>query len=116
MIREAVPPQSGAAVGRLFRRAGLVDFSREQMRFLSYGRGLDTRRMREVLGFAPAYTTQQAFMDFVSGRDLHGPLSPDAVGRLEQRALSALPGVRGLSRAGLALPGVPGLSRAGRPV
>ena len=44
--------------------AGLADFSHDQMQFLAFGRGLDTTRMREVLGFEPLYTTRAAFQDF----------------------------------------------------
>ena len=41
----------GSSVGRAGpARRGLADFSPEQMRFLAYGRGVDTTRMREVLG------------------------------------------------------------------
>ncbi len=31
---------------------------------ITYGRGLDTTRMRRGLGFEPAYTTAEAFADF----------------------------------------------------
>ena len=86
-----VPPQLSGTVGRLFRRAGLTDFSREQTRFLSYGRGVDTARMRTVLGFEPRYTTRAAFEDFVRGRGLRGPLSAEVVHRVERTALSVLP-------------------------
>src|SRR5947209_1167998 len=40
-----VPPALSGAAGALLRRTGLTDFSREQMRFLSFGRALDTTRM-----------------------------------------------------------------------
>lgn len=30
-----------------------------------HGRGLDTTRMRDALGFEPAFTTREAFEDFV---------------------------------------------------
>ena len=36
------------------------DYSPEQVDFLTYGRGVDTTRMRTVLGFEPRYTTEQA--------------------------------------------------------
>ena len=35
------------------------------MRFLSYGRVVDTSRMKDVLGFTPRYSTREAFDDFV---------------------------------------------------
>ncbi len=52
-----VPLQLQRLVGQLVRRSGLADFSPDQMMFLTYGRGLDTTRMRSVLGLEPAYTT-----------------------------------------------------------
>lgn len=84
-----VPPPLVGVVGQAARRSGLADFSPEQIRFLSYGRVLDTTRMRRVLGLEPRYTTREAFADFVRGRRLTGPLSPDRVETVEA-------GVRGL--------------------
>jgi UDP-glucose 4-epimerase len=80
-----VPPLFSGAVGGLYRRTGLTDFSAEQIRYLSYGRGLDTGRMRTDLGLDPKYTTRAAFCDFVQSRGLHGPLSPDVILALEER-------------------------------
>jgi UDP-glucose 4-epimerase len=57
----------GFAVGRLgsvLRQARVADFSPEQMGFLTFGRGVDTTRMREVLHFEPRFTTASAFADF----------------------------------------------------
>jgi UDP-glucose 4-epimerase len=82
-------PLTGIA-GALFRRTGLADFSREQMRFLSFGRGLDTVRMRRVLGLEPRYTTAEAFADFVRGRRLRGPLSSERVESAEKLLLQAV--------------------------
>ncbi len=62
-----VPMSAAGFIGSLVKRSGLMDFSADQVQFLAYGRGMDTRRMREVLGFEPAYTTRAAFEDFVSG-------------------------------------------------
>ena len=62
-----VPMSAAGFIGGLVKRSGLMDFSADQVQFLAYGRGMDTRRMREVLGFEPAYTTRAAFEDFVSG-------------------------------------------------
>ncbi len=84
-----IPPALSGVIGQLIRRSGLADFSPEQMRFLSYGRGLDTTRMRAVLGFEPRHTTRQAFLDFVRGHGLGGPLSPELIGRAE-RGLAGL--------------------------
>ena len=53
-------------VGSILRSARIADFSPEQLAFLTYGRGVDTTRMREELGFEPSYTTEEAFADFGS--------------------------------------------------
>jgi UDP-glucose 4-epimerase len=90
-----VPPALSGAAGALLRRTGLTDFSREQMRFLSFGRALDTTRMRRVLGLEPRYTTRDAFEDFVRGRRLDGPLSADRVQAAEQAVLDVLDRVAG---------------------
>jgi UDP-glucose 4-epimerase len=58
------------AVGRAMAPTGLADFSPEAVRYLTYGRGLDTRAMRRVLGFEPAYTSEAAFMSFVERHDV----------------------------------------------
>jgi UDP-glucose 4-epimerase len=85
-----VPPRLAGAVGVLYRQTGLTDFSREQIRYLSYGRGLDTTRMREVLGLKPSYTTREAFLDFVRSRRLSGPLSPEVIHSVERRLTDLL--------------------------
>jgi len=57
----------GFAVGRLgatMRQARVSDFSPEQLGFLTYGRGVDTTRMRTTLGFEPTFSTAEAFADF----------------------------------------------------
>ncbi|MEU6127606.1 NAD-dependent epimerase/dehydratase family protein [Saccharopolyspora sp. NPDC047091] len=79
--RVAVPiPRTGVpAVSRFFRGARLVDFSPEQMRFLNFGRVVDTTKLRETFGFTPRWTTQQAFDDFVRGRDLQPVIDPERV-------------------------------------
>ena len=52
------------AFGSAIRQTRVADFSAEQVAFLTYGRGVDTTRMRSMLGFEPRYTTVQAFADF----------------------------------------------------
>jgi UDP-glucose 4-epimerase len=69
----------GFAVGRLgatLRQARVSDFSPEQLGFLTYGRGVDTTRMRTQLGFEPTWTTEGAFEDFcrsLTARPTAGP-------------------------------------------
>ena len=71
-IRMPGPPVGADAavalggVGSLLRSARLADFSPEQLGVLTYGRGVDTTRMRTVLGFEPTYTTREAFADFAA--------------------------------------------------
>ncbi|MFP5347970.1 MAG: NAD-dependent epimerase/dehydratase family protein [Actinomycetes bacterium] len=82
----ALPAPIVPAVGRAIRSTGLADFTADQIAFLSYGRGLDTTRMRRVLGLEPRYTTREAFADYVAGRPLRGPLSPEVFDRVERGA------------------------------
>jgi UDP-glucose 4-epimerase len=85
-----VPAPAVALVGETVRRAGLADFSPEQMRFLRYGRVVDTTRMREQLGFTARYTTVEAFDDFVAGRDLRRMITPERLAALEERVLAGI--------------------------
>ena len=62
-----LPMPAAGLFGAVLKRAGLADFSSDQVQFLAYGRGLDTTRMREVLGYEPAFTTRAAFEDYVRG-------------------------------------------------
>ena len=57
-------PFAISMLGAVIRRAGLADFSSDQLSFLSYGRGLDTTRMRTVMNFQPRWDTRAAFRDF----------------------------------------------------
>lgn len=94
--RPALPMPAFAAsgVGSLIRQARVADFSSEQMAFLTYGRGVDTTRMREVLGFEPDYTTAAAFEDF--GRSIGpGLVSAERVAGVEGLVSAALGGTRG---------------------
>ena len=61
-----VPLSAGGLLGQFVKRAGLADFSRDQMQYLAWGRGMDTARMREVLRLEPEFTTRTAFEDFIS--------------------------------------------------
>ncbi len=84
-LQRASLPLPGFAVGQLgsvLRQMRLADFSPEQLSFLTFGRGIDTTRMRTELGFEPAYTTQEAFADFAS--------SMPASSRISERAVAGL--------------------------
>ncbi|MGH3356328.1 MAG: NAD-dependent epimerase/dehydratase family protein [Nocardioidaceae bacterium] len=64
--RPAMPVPSFAVsrVATLIRSTRLGDFSPEQVEFLTFGRGVDTTRMRDVLGFRPRFDTPAAFADY----------------------------------------------------
>jgi UDP-glucose 4-epimerase len=61
-----LPLSAGGLLGRFVKRAGLADFTQDQMQYLAWGRGMDTTRMREVLRLEPEFTTRTAFEDFAS--------------------------------------------------
>jgi UDP-glucose 4-epimerase len=90
-----VPLPAVAAVGRLIRRTGLVDFSPEQLQFLNFGRVVDTTRLRKDFGFTPRYTTVEAFDDFVRARHLRPLVDPALLARTERATLSVLDRVGG---------------------
>ncbi len=63
----ALPGFAVGSLGSALRSARIADFSPEQVSFLTYGRGVDTTRMRTELGFTPTRTTAEALMDFGAG-------------------------------------------------
>jgi UDP-glucose 4-epimerase len=84
-----LPPFALSSVGRFMHQARLADFSAPQIAYLTYGRGVDTTRMREVLGFEPRYTTQEAFADFAANLG-PGLVTPERVAAVEQGLVDAL--------------------------
>ena len=78
-----------ANLGSTLRSARLVDFSPEQLGFLTYGRGLDTTRMRGVLGFEPRYTTAAAFADFAASVPTTGGRTDRVLAAVEQQLTGA---------------------------
>lgn len=61
-----LPSFTASSTAMLVRRARLADFSPDQINLLTYGRVVDTTRMRSELGFQPAFSTARAFDDFRS--------------------------------------------------
>jgi UDP-glucose 4-epimerase len=89
-------PMPGFAMstfGSAMRPARATDFSREQVAFLTYGRGVETTRMREVLGFHPSRTTADAFEEFAASLE-PGVVSERRVRAAEAAFLGALGGAR----------------------
>jgi UDP-glucose 4-epimerase len=72
-----LPGPALSSVGRLSRRFGFVDYSPEQMRFLNFGRVVDTTVLRTEFGYIPRYTTAAALDDYA--RTVRPVLSPEVV-------------------------------------
>jgi UDP-glucose 4-epimerase len=85
-----VPAPVVQVAGRAVRRAGLLDFSREQLQFLEFGRVVDTTRLRTDFGYTPRYDTVQAFDDVVGRRGLTMRVPPAAVRRAERGILDVV--------------------------
>ncbi|MGV9825874.1 MULTISPECIES: NAD-dependent epimerase/dehydratase family protein [unclassified Gordonia (in: high G+C Gram-positive bacteria)] len=60
-----------------------------QTEFLTYGRVLDTTRMRTELGFAPRYSTKDTLDDFIERSSVSPVISVDTWRSLERRVVSA---------------------------
>ncbi|WP_329135139.1 NAD-dependent epimerase/dehydratase family protein [Streptomyces sp. NBC_01476] len=88
-----VPMPAVTWVGRMLRTSGVTDFSAEQIRLLTHGRVVDTRQMRETLGFEPAYTTAETFQDFAAARG-PGLLPPDRVRHVVDGVAAMIPADR----------------------
>lgn len=78
-----VPAPSMAVLGDAGRRfAGLSGFSPELLRWLTYGRVIDTTALEKELGWRPKYSSEAAFADFLGAQGLgHNPLA-SLLGRL----------------------------------
>jgi len=88
--RVAVPvPKLGVMALESLRKATRnAELSRDQLDYLSYGRVMDTTRMRTELGFQPKWTTLEAFDDYVRGRGLTPIIGPEWVRSVEGRAVA----------------------------
>jgi len=64
----AVPSPMLTAVGKRLPGGDQADFSREQVRLLTYGRVLDTDRALQSFEYAPRYSTEEAFADFLASQ------------------------------------------------
>lgn len=62
------------SVGKRLASGHTADFSAEQVRFLTYGRVIDSSRIERHTGFVPARSTAETFADFVDSRGA-GPAS-----------------------------------------
>ena len=74
-------------VDSLRRLNNYTEINREQLNYLSYGRVIDTTRMRAELDFSPKWTTIEAFDDYLRGRNMSPIIDPGWVRSLESRAV-----------------------------
>ncbi len=95
-----VPRSLGAWVGQAVRRAGVADFSPEQLDLLTFGRVVDTTLMRTSLGFDPKFTTAGALEDFLQARRGATVLHPERVEQVERVLSGAFAAAAGRSRVG----------------
>ncbi|PID54028.1 MAG: epimerase [Micrococcales bacterium] len=91
-----VPQQLTAWADRVIKRLTGVEIGAEEWSLLQYGRGLDTTRMRDMLGYECSYDTKEAFEDYLTSRQQRGWHASDSVSYVD----SAL-------RAGFASIGLP---------
>lgn len=63
LLRPLVGP-----VGRRMANGHTADFSAEQVRFLTYGRVIDSSRIERHAGYVPGRSTSEAFDEFVKSR------------------------------------------------
>lgn len=77
------------ALNSLRRANHYTDINREQLDYLSFGRVMDTTRMRVDLGYSTKWTTAEAFDEYVRGRGLNPIIDPEWVRSLEHRTVVA---------------------------
>jgi UDP-glucose 4-epimerase len=87
-LQVSLPAGLVGPASQFFRGTRLLDFTSDQMRFLNFGRVVDTQRLRDEFGFTPRWTTVQAFDDFVRGRQLRPVLPPAQVRAVENGLLA----------------------------
>jgi UDP-glucose 4-epimerase len=83
-----VPRSALSVVDSLTRATRYTEVDREQLNYLSYGRVMETTRMRKDLGYSPKWTTAEAFDDYVRGRGLTPIIDPRWVLSVENRAVA----------------------------
>lgn len=87
-----LPTLGTPLVGGLIRRSGIADMDSAQVHFLTYGRGVDTQRMRTQLHFEPKYTTAETFDAYATARTRGGLLDRDHVSALAATLRRAIVG------------------------
>jgi UDP-glucose 4-epimerase len=85
--RPSVPMPSVAfgGVSSILRSTRMAEMSPELLAFMTYGRGVDTHRMKTELGFVPEYTTASSFEEFAATLSPTGGRSQAIIGSLSDR-------------------------------
>jgi UDP-glucose 4-epimerase len=85
-----IPRFATASLGQMLKRAGVADFTADQLSLLTYGRVLDTERMGSRLGLSPRYTTASALDAHRAAAGIRPLIPPAAVGAVERRMAGVL--------------------------
>ena len=93
-LQVSLPGSIVGTASRILGGSRLLELSSEQMRFLNFGRVVDTERLRDTFGFTPRWTTTQAFDDFVRGRQLHPLISAAQLRGVERRVMATARSLR----------------------
>jgi UDP-glucose 4-epimerase len=75
----------------MVRRMGYIDFTSEQIEHLKYGRGIDTSRIREALGFVAKFSTLETFESFLQAHRMGRVLPWDPPERSDVRPVTEIP-------------------------
>jgi len=84
-----LPSFAIGGVSSFLRQARRAELPPELRTFLTFGRGVDTTRMREVLGFEPSYTTAETLEEFASTLEPTGGRTDRLLADLERRLSGA---------------------------
>ena len=86
-----VMPQTFKMAARLLASQGLRDIGPAQLRYLRYGRALDTTRMRTEFGFTPSYTSEEALEAYLVDSGTEPLVTRTSLQRKAARVAALLP-------------------------
>ena len=87
-----VMPATFKLAARLLSSQGLRDIGTSQLRYLRYGRTMDTTRMRTEFGFTPRYSTEEALQAYLVDSGAEPLVTREAVERKVATVAALLPG------------------------
>ena len=85
-------PATFKLAARLLSSQGLRDIGTSQLRYLRYGRTMDTTRMRTEFGFTPRFSTEEALHAYLVDSGAEPLVTREAVERKVAKVASLLPG------------------------